>query len=195
MRLLAPTFVCCLAIAFAGCGKKPESAKREQWTVTVGAQTREQLTERLSKTNLSEQNEPESFRLLVRFSPDFKTSPTKADLDLVVVTAEDLKLPIAKWAPLIPFDEFKAKLTEAGYALCPHDAVAALMLTMQGFEPLEFTYVATEPIMGMREQRPAMRLLVPVVFTYLGVPYIVMRPLDLTTESPHRYIVVRPRKG
>ena len=151
--------------------------------------------QRLGETNLSEQNEPESFRLLVRDSPDFKTSPTKTDLDLVVVTAEELKLPIAQWEPRIPFDEFKAKLTEAGYALCPHDAVAALMLTMRGFESLDFTYVATEPMMGMREKRPVMRPLVPVVFTYLGIPYIVMRPLDLANEAPRRYIVVRTRKG
>ena len=194
MKLPAPALVCCLAVLFSSCGKKPKTTAHQHWTVTVGAQTREQLADALQKAGLSEQNEPESFILLVRDSPDFKISPAREELDLVVVTAEELKLPIAQWEPDIPFDEFKVKLTEAGYQLCPHDAIAALMLTMRAFEPLEFTYVATERIMGMREKRPVMRPLVPVVFTYLGVRYIVMRPLDLAFQAPRRYIAVRPRK-
>ncbi len=113
---------------------------------------------------------------------------------MIVVTADELGLPTALWEPLIPFDEFKAKVLEAGYKLCPHDAVALLVLSIRGHEPLEFTYVATERIMGMREKQPVMRPLVPVVFTYLGVTYIVMRPLDLVYEAPRRYIVARPRR-
>ena len=66
---------------------------------------------------------------------------------------------------------------------------------MRGHEPLDFTYVATERIMGMREKQPVMRPLVPVVFTHLGTIYAVMRPLDLVYGAPRRYIVVRPRKG
>ncbi len=196
MRLPQLLTLCSLAVLFSSCdGKENRTTKREHWTVTVGALTREQLVAGLRKTALSEQNEEESFILLVRDSPEFKVSPAKEELDLVVVTAEELKLPVDKWQPDVPFDEFKTKLTEAGYQLCPHDAIALLMLAIRGFEPLEFTYVATEPIMGMREKRPVMRPLVPVVFTYLGVPYIVMRPLDLANEAPRRYIVVRPRKG
>jgi hypothetical protein len=166
-----------------------------QWTVTVGEQTREQLFAQLRKSSISEQNELESFILLVKDSPDFKLSPAKEELDLIVVTAEELGLPIARWKPLIPFDEFKAKVLEAGYKLCPHDAIALLLLSIRGHEPLEFTYVATERIMGMREKLPVMRPLVPVVFTYLGTTYVVMRPLDLVEGAPRRYIVVRPRKN
>jgi hypothetical protein len=69
------------------------------------------------------------------------------------------------------------------------------LLTMRGVEPLEFTYVATEQIMGMREKRAVMRPLVPVVFTNGGIRYVVMRPLDVAPEAPRRYIAVRPRKG
>ncbi|HYJ03799.1 MAG TPA: hypothetical protein VEX43_01605 [Chthoniobacterales bacterium] len=162
--------------------------------MTVGEQSREQLFERLRKISLSEQNEDESFILLVKDSPDFKISPTKEDLDLIVVSADELKLPVSRWNLRIPFDEFTAKVTEAGYKLCPHDAVALLMLAIRGHEPLEFTYVAMEPIMGMREKVPERRPLVPVVFTYLGVPYIVMRPLDLVDVAPRRYVLVKPRK-
>ena len=185
--------ICCLAVLDFGCGKKTEKADGPTWTVTVGEQTREQLFERLRKTSISEQNEDESFILLVRDAPDFKMHPRKEELDLVVVTAEELKLPVALWEPLIPFDEFKAKVLEAGYELCPHEAIASLMLSIRGHEPLDFTYVATERIMGMREKHPVSRPLVPVVFTYLGVPYIVMRPLDLVHEAPRRYVVVKPR--
>jgi hypothetical protein len=195
MRRLAPTLLCSLAFVFSACRKKAETSTHEHWTVTVGGQTREQLVDQLRKTTLSEQNEAESFILLVRDSPDFKLTPKKEELDLVVVTAEELKLPVKEWEPVMPFDQFKAKLTAAGYQLCPHDAIAMLMLAIRGFEPLEFTYVATEPIVGMREERPVMRPLAPVVFTYLGSPYIVMRPLDLTFGAPRRYIVVRPRGG
>lgn len=163
--------------------------------VAVGADTRTELVDRLRKVRLSEQDEAESFILLVKDSPEFKLSRTKEKLDLVVVTADELKLPVDRWQPDIPFAEFKAKVLEAGYQLCPHDAVAALMLSMNGFEPLEFTYVAMEPITGMREKRPVMRPLVPVVFTYQGMPYVVMRPLDLVAGAPRRYIVVRPRKS
>jgi len=163
--------------------------------VTVGALTREQLVAGLRKTTLSEQNEDESFILLVRDSPEFKISPAKEKLDLVVVTAEELQLPVDKWQPDVPFDEFKTKVTEAGYELVPHDGIAAFLLALRGSEALKFTYVATEPIMGMREKRAVSRPLVPVVFTHLGVPYAVMRPLDLASEAPRRYIVVRPRKG
>jgi hypothetical protein len=166
---------------------------RPHWTVTVGVQTREQLFDRLKKTSISEQNEDESFILLVKDSPEFKISSTKEELDLVIVTAEELKLPVELWEPLIPFDEFKAKVTEAGYRLCPHDAVALLVLSIRGHEPLDFTYVAMERIMGMREKRPVMRPLVPVVFTYLGTPYVVMRPLDLVYHAPRRYVVAKPR--
>ena len=162
--------------------------------MTVGVQSREQLVDRLRKSTLSEQNEDESFILLVKDSPDFKISPTKEELHLVVVTAEELKLPTALWEPLIPFDEFKAKVAEAGYKFCPHDAVALLLLSLQAHEPLDFAYVATERIMGMREKRPVRRPLVPVVFTYLGIPYVVMRPLDLEERAPRRYIVVQPRR-
>lgn len=163
--------------------------------MTVGEQSREQLYDRLRKTSISEQDEDESFILLVKDSPDFKISPTREELDLVIVTAEELRLPTAQWEPLIPFDEFKAKVIEAGYKLCPHDAIALLLLAIRGHEPLDFTYVATERIMGMREKQPVMRPLVPVVFTYLGTPYVVMRPLDLVYHAPRRYIVVKPRKG
>ena len=151
------------------CGRQAEKMDRPHWTVTVGVQTREQLFDRLKKTSISEQNEDESFILLVRDSPEFKISSTKEELDLVIVTAEELKLPTALWEPLIPFDEFKAKVIEAGYRLCPHDAVALLVLSIRGHEPLDFTYVAMERIMGMREKQPVMRPLVPVVFTYLGI--------------------------
>jgi hypothetical protein len=161
--------------------------------VTVGEQSREELFARLRKASISEQNELESFILLVKDSPDFKVSQTREELDLVVVTAEELGLPVAKWQPLIPFDEFKTKVIEAGYKLCPHDAIALLVLSIPGHQPLDFTYVATERIMGMREKQPVMRPLVPVVFTYLGTIYVVMRPLDLVDGAPRRYIVVRPR--
>ncbi|HWM24836.1 MAG TPA: hypothetical protein VNP98_08425 [Chthoniobacterales bacterium] len=165
-----------------------------QWTVRVGEQSREQLVDRLRRSSISEQNEDESFILLVKNSPEFQISPTREELDLIVVTADELGLPTELWKPLIPFDEFKAKVLEAGYKLCPHDAIALLVLSIRGHEPLEFTYVATERIMGMREKQPVMRPLVPVVFTYLGVTYIVMRPLDLVHGAPRRYIVARPRK-
>jgi hypothetical protein len=182
-----------LAVLGFGCGKKSEKADGPTWRVTVGVESREQLYERLRKSSISEQNEDESFILLVKDAPDFKIHPSKEELDLVVVTAEELRLPTAQWEPLIPFDEFKAKIIEAGYRLCPHDAIALLMLSMRGHEPLEFTYVATERIMGMREKHPVSRPLVPVVFTYLGTPYIVMRPLDLVHGAPRRYVVARPR--
>lgn len=187
--------VCSIAVLGSGCGKKTEKTERPSWTVRVGEQSREQLVDRLRRSSISEQNEDESFILLVKDSPEFQISPAKEELDLIVVTAEELKLPTALWEPLIPFDEFKAKVLEAGYKLCPHDAIALLMLTIRGHEPLDFTYVATERILGMREKRPVMRPLVPVVFTYLGVPYIVMRPLDLVHGAPRRYVVVRPRKS
>jgi hypothetical protein len=187
--------VCSIAVLSSNCGKKTEKTERRSWTVTAGVQGREQLVERLRRSSISEQNEDESFILLVKNSPEFQISPAKEELDLIVVTAEELGLPIALWEPLIPFDEFKAKVMEAGYKLCPHDAVALLVLSIRGHEPLEFTYVAMERIMGMREKQPVMRPLVPVVFTYLGVTYIVMRPLDLVYEAPRRYIVVRPRKS
>jgi hypothetical protein len=196
MKRIALLLVCGVAVFLSSsCGRKAEKTERSHWTVTVGEQSREQLFDRLRKTSLSEQNEDESFILLVKDSPDFKMSPTKEELDLVVVTAEELKLPVALWEPLIPFDEFKAKVTEAGYELCPHDAIALLMLAIRGHEPLEFAYVATERIMSVREKMPVRRPLVPVVFTYLGVPYIVMRPLDLVHGAPRRYIVVKPRKS
>lgn len=196
MKLVRLMLVCGVAAVLgSSCGRKSEKTERSRWTVTVGDQSREQLFDRLRKASLSEQNEDESFILLVKDSPDFKISPTKEELDLVVVTAEELKLPVSRWNLRIPFDEFTAKVTEAGYTLCPHDAVALLMLAIRGHEPLEFTYVAMEPIMGMREKRPEMRPLVPVVFTHLGVPYIVMRPLDLVDVAPRRYIVAKPRKS
>jgi hypothetical protein len=52
-----------------------------------------------------------------------------------------------------------------------------------------------ERITGMREKQPVMRPLVPVVFTYLGTTYAVMRPLDLVYHAPRRYIVARPRQA
>lgn len=196
MQLIRLMLVCGVAaVVSSSCERKPGKTARSHWTVTVGEQSREQLFDRLRKSSLSEQNEDESFVLLVKDSSDFKISPTKEELDLVVVTAEELRLPVDLWAPLIPFDEFKAKVTEAGYKLCPHDAVALLMLAMRGHEPLEFTYVAMERIMSVREKMPVRRPLVPVVFTYQGVPYIVMRPLDLAHPAPRRYIVVKPRKS
>jgi hypothetical protein len=196
MKRIGLLLVCGVAaLLSSSCGRKPEKKERSHWTVTVGDQSREQLFGRLRKSSLSEQNEDESFILLVKDAPDFKISPTKEELDLVVVTAEELGLPVALWEPLIPFDEFKTKVTEAGYKLCPHDAVALLMLAIRGHEPLEFTYVATEPVMSVREKMPVRRPLVPVVFTHLGVPYIVMRPLDLVYGAPRRYIVVKPRKS
>lgn len=187
--------VCGIAVLGPSCGKKTEKNERPSWAVTTGAQSREQLVDRLRRSSISEQNEDESFIFLVKNSPEFQISPVKEDLDLIVVTAEELRLPTALWEPLIPFDEFKAKVTEAGYKLCPHDAVAQLVLSIRGHEPLEFTYVATERIMGMREKLPVMRPLVPVVFTHLGITYVVMRPLDLVYHAPRRYIVVRPRKS
>jgi len=192
MRLI---LISSLVVLGSSCGRKTETTGPGHWKVTVGVESREQLYERLRKTNISEQNEDESFILLVKDSPDFKISPTREELDLVVVTAEELRLPIAQWEPLIPFDEFKAKVIEAGYRLCPHDAIALFLLSLRGHEPLDFTYVATERIMGMREKQPVMRPLVPVVFTYLGTPYVVMRPLDLVHSAPRRYIVVKPRTG
>lgn len=196
MKLIRLVLVCGVAAVLgSGCGKKSGKTERTHWTVTVGEQSREQLFDRLRKISLSEQNEDESFILLVKDSPDFKISPAKEELDLVVVSADELKLPVSHWNLRIPFDEFRVKVTEAGYKLCPHDAVALLMLAIRGHEPLEFTYVATEAIMGMREKVPERRRLVPVVFTYLGVPYIVMRPLDLVDVAPRRYIVVKPRKS
>ena len=195
IRLKCFILVCSIAVLTSGCGRKPERMERLQWTVRAGEQSREQLFNRLRKSAISEQEESESFILLVKDSPEFQISATKEDLDLVVVTAEELGLPIALWKPLIPFDEFKTKVMEAGYKLCPHDAVALLVLSIRGHEPLEFTYVATERIMGMREKLPVMRPLVPVVFTHLGVTYVVMRPLDLVDHAPRRYIVVRPRKS
>jgi len=186
--------LCSFVALWLGCGRKPEKAQRSQWTVIAGTQSREQLFDRLSKSSISEQNEPEKFTLLVRDSPEFKISPARQELELVVVTAEQLRLPTARWEPGIPLDEFKAKVAEAGYRLCPHDAVAELILTIRGHEPLDFTYVATEPITGMREKQPVMRPLVPVVFTHLGVSYIVMRPLDLTSFAPRRYIVAKVRR-
>lgn len=187
--------VCSIAVLSSSCGKKTEITERLSWTVTAGVQSREQLVDRLRRSSIAEQNEDESFILLVKDSPEFQISPTKEELDLVVVTAEELGLPIALWEPLIPFDEFKTKVLEAGYKLCPHDAIALLLLSIRGHEPLDFTYVATERIMGMREKQPVMRPLVPVVFTYLGISYIVMRPLDLVHGAPRRYIVVRPRRS
>ena len=196
MKLIRLILICAVAAVLgSSCGRRSEKTERAHWTVTVGEQSREQLVERLRKSSLSEQNEDESFILLVKDAPDFQMSPTKEQLDLVVVTAEELKLPVARWEPLIPFDEFKAKVEEAGYKLLPHDAVALLMLAIRGHEPLEFTYVATERIMSVREKMPVRRPLVPVVFTYLGVPYIVMRPLDLVHGAPRRYVVVKPRKS
>ncbi len=125
MRLSRLLTLCCLAVLFSSCDRKENrTAKREQWTVTVGALTREQLVAGLRKTALSEQQEDESFILLVRDSPEFKISPAKEELDLVVVTAEELKLPVDKWQPEVPFDEFKTKITEAGYELVPHDGIA-----------------------------------------------------------------------
>lgn len=187
--------ICSLAVLTSGCGRKPQRTDRLQWTVRVGEQSREQLFDRLRKSSISEQNEDESFILLVKNSPEFHISPTKEELDLVVVTADELGLPTALWEPLIPFDEFKGKVMEAGYKLCPHDAVALLLLSIRGHEPLEFTYVATERIMGMREKQPVMRPLVPVAFTHLGITYVVMRPLDLVHGAPRRYIVARPRRS
>jgi hypothetical protein len=195
IKLSGLILVCSVAVITSSCGRKPERTERLQWTVKVGEQSREQLFDRLRKSSISEQDELESFTLLVKNSPDFQISPTKEELDLVVVTADELKLPIALWEPLIPFDEFKAKVMEAGYNLCPHDAVALLVLSIRGHEPLEFTYVAMERIMGMREKQPVMRPLVPVVFTYLGATYAVMRPLDLVHGAPRQYIVVKPRKS
>jgi hypothetical protein len=191
MRLI---LICALVLFGWGCGRKSETAERAHWTVTVGEQSREQLFDRLKKLPISNQNEPESFILLVRDSPEFRISPTKEVLDLVVVTAEELGLPVALWEPLIPFEEFKAKVTQAGYKLCPHDATALLLTVIRAYEPLEFTFVAMERITGMREKQPVMRPLVPVVFTYLGTAYVVMRPLDLVHSAPRRYVVVRPRK-
>lgn len=187
--------VCSLAVLGSSCGKKTEKKERPSWTVTAGEQSREQLYDRLRRSSISEQNEDESFILLVKDSPEFQISPTKEELNLVVVTAEELGLPTALWEPLIPFDEFKAKVTAAGYKLCPHDAVALLLLSIRGHEPLDFTYVAMERIMGMREKQPVMRPLVPVVFTHLGTTYAVMRPLDLVHGAPRRYIVARPRRS
>lgn|GEM_PF-4950791 len=195
IKLKCVILVWSIAVITSGCGRKPEGIERLQWTVRVGEQSREQLFDRLRKSSISEQNEDESFILLVKNSPEFQISPTKEELNLVVVTAEELGLPTALWEPLIPFDDFKAKVTEAGYRLCPHDAVALLVLSIRGHEPLEFTYVATERIMGMREKLPVMRPLVPVVFTYLGVTYVVMRPLDLVHGAPRRYVVARPRRS
>lgn len=195
MKLMRLMLVCGLALLGLGCGRKPETPERGHWTVTVGEQSREQLFDHLKKLPISNQNEPESFVLLVKDSPEFQISPTKETLDLVVVTAEELGLPVALWGPLIPFEEFKAKVTEAGYKLCPHDAAALLLIAIRAYEPLEFTYVAMERITGMREKQPVMRPLVPVIFTYLGTTYVVMRPLDLVHSAPRRYVVVRPRKA
>lgn len=195
MELMRLMLVCGLAILGLGCGRKAEAPQRSHWTVEVGDQSRQQLFDRLTKMPISNQKEAESFILLVRDSPEFQISPTKEKLDLVVVTAEELGLPVARWEPLIPFEEFKAKVTEAGYKLCPHDAVASLLIALRAHEPLEFTYVAMERIMGMREKLPVMRPLVPVVFTYLGTTYVVMRPLDLVHHAPRRYIVVKPRRS
>ena len=195
IKLKRLILVCSIAVLTSGCGRKPERREPLQWTVRVGEQSREQLFDRLRKSSISEQDEAESFILLVKNSPEFQISPTKEELDLVVVTADELGLPTARWEPLIPFDEFKAKVMEAGYKLCPHDAVALLVLSIRGHEPLEFTYVAMERITGMREKQPVMRPLVPVVFAHLGITYIVMRPLDLVHGAPRRYIVVRPRRA
>lgn len=195
MKLMRLMLVFSIAVVSFGCGRKPEKTERLHWTVTVGGQSREQLVERLRNASISEQNEDESFILLVKDSPEFQISPKKEELDLVVVTAEELRLPTALWEPRIPFDEFKTKVTEAGYKLCPHDAVALLVLSIRGHDPLDFTYVAMERIMGMREKQQVMRPLVPVVFTYLGTTYVVMRPLDLIHYAPRRYIVVRPRRS
>lgn len=186
--------LCSFVALWLGCGPKPKQTQRSQWTVIVGTQSREQLFDRLTKSSISDQDEPEKFPLLVRDSPEFKISPAREELDLVVVTAEQLHLPTAQWEPKIPLEEFKAKLAEAGYRLCPHDAIVELILAIRGNEPLDFTYVPTEPITGMREKQPVMRPLVPVVFTYLGVSYLVMRPLDLTDHAPRQYIVVKVRK-
>lgn len=194
MKLLHLILIGGVAILFPGC-EKENSAEQPHWTVTVGEQSREQLVERLRKASISEQNEDESFILLVKDSSEFQISPKKEELDLVVVTAEELRLPTALWEPRIPFDEFKTKVIEAGYKLCPHDAVALLLPSIRGHEPLAFTYIAMERIMGMREKQPVMRPLVPVVFTYLGQTYAVMRPLDLVPGAPRRYVVVRPRKS
>ncbi len=114
-----------------------------QWTVWVGEQSRDQVVDRLRRSSISEQNEDEGFILLVKNSPEFQISPTAEELDLIVVTADELGLPTALWEPLIPFDAFKAKVLEAGYKLCPHDAVALLVLSIRGHETVEFTYVAT----------------------------------------------------
>lgn len=193
IRLVLSILVPALAVMSSSC-RRQSKIKKQHWTVTVGEQSREQLFDRLRKSSISEQNEDESFVLLVRDSPDFKISPKKEELDLVIVTAEELQLPTALWEPLIPFDEFRTKVREAGYELCPHDAIALLLLAIRSHEPLDFTYVAAERITGMREKQPVMRPLVPVVFTYLGTSYVVMRPLDLVHGAPRRYIVVRPRK-
>jgi hypothetical protein len=193
MKQILLCLFCSLVALSLGCGRKPEKTQRTQWTVIVGTQSREQLFDRLSKSSISGQNEIEQFPLLVRDSPEFKISPAREELELVVVTAQQLDLPTARWEPEIPLEEFKAKVAEAGYRLCPHDAIVELILTIRGHEPLEFTYVATEPITGMREKQPVMRPLMPVVFTHLGVSYIVMRPLDLTAFAPRRYIVAKPR--
>jgi hypothetical protein len=143
--------------------------------VTVGDQSREQLFGHLTKVSISNQNEAESFILLVKDSPGFQISSTRETLDLVLVTAEELGLPVALWEPLIPFEDFNAKVTQAGYKLCPHDAAALLLIAIRAHEPLDFTYVAMEPIMGMREKQP------------------VMRPL--AHDAPRRYIVAKPRKA
>ena len=95
MRLI---LICSLALRGSSCGGKNETTGRSHWTVTVGGESREQLYERLRKTSISEQNEDESFLLLVKDSPDFKVSPTREELDLVVVTAEELRLPTAMGA-------------------------------------------------------------------------------------------------
>ena len=162
------------------------------WTVTVGELNRETLVNRLIHSNISEEGgvkkEEESFHLLVKNSTQFQVSPMKQELDLVIVTADQLKLPVTKWGVSIPFDQFKEKVRQAGYELCPHDAAVLLVLSLHG--SVEFTYVATEPIVGLVDHRP----LIPVVFTYLGTPYIVMRPLDLVAPAPRQYFVVKPRK-
>lgn len=186
-RFAVPLLVVCAVLVF-----HRDVNAESVWTVTVGGQDRDELVNRLVHSNVSEEGgvkkEIETFHLLVQNSPQFQISPTKQELDLVMVTAEQLKLPTTKWGVSIPFEQFKEKVREAGYELCPHDAAIPLVLSLRG--SVEFTYVATEPIMGLVDHRR----LIPVVFTNLGIPYIVMRPLDLATPAPRQYFVVRPRK-
>ena len=83
IKLKRLVLICDFAVITSGCGRKPERTDRLQWTVRVGEQSREQLYDRLRKSSVSEQDERESFILLVKNSSEFKISPTQEDFDLL----------------------------------------------------------------------------------------------------------------